>query len=553
MNRDDDEGRLVRDLSYEVHAEQLQPSLTGLTVMKETIERALTMAASFSYSMEVPVLLSMIGNLKDEKGDNTNYLAAATLIVTLFDTAVNLTVMTSFAMMFIGGNIYGEINNDGTDDQQKIILKNRMSRMLKNSLGLSAPFTVICVLFLYFSKPILVDLFGQNEEVCQLAEQFLLPAAFLMPLFMLRFNHQHIIYIHKKQKWLTAIGLTGFSFFGIFLAHVLGYGDFSSSPMKILGIFFGVMAENIFTTFLTAALFLLEEFKDYRFLASSLHCDHEDGDQFFELAKQGLPLEATYLSELSTVFLKNMLAGRLGKNELAAQNFASQVIFINLIFAHAFSQAVSYNVSGAQRSNKSLYARYGLLTAVLFGAVVGLVVSVHPKMLTTVFSDGVNNEVISLSNTLVPLAGAGSVLYVGALTMLQSIRTMTPNHLKSTIFFNLWLWGSVLAGYLFSMQMGLGAVGIGVASLLGTFWAAAHVFRDWRRVFGRVGEEKPLLNIQQDSSASLLRAPSARVSSSRFSWVNSLVDRFWSRGDSSSMRVRLVWDDTPSAHVTVIL
>ena len=488
--------------ALEQKEEKLEPRLS---IMGKTFKRALAMALSFTYSAELPILLAMLGRIQNNDGDNIKSLAAATLSITVLDTAIMVSISSTFAMIFEGGNIYGQMTQPETSEEQKIIFRNDISRMVKNSLFLASPFALPSMAVLFFSESILVNWFGQNREISSLAQQFLRPVASLIPLYTLRLCLQPIFFIHQRQQWMTIISLIGFFSFGVFLANGLGFGHFSLPEMGIQGIFLGVMSENIFTTLGIAACLFRQPFKDYHFSASFLHCEAEDWKQFKALAKQGIPLVITYLSELSTLFCKSIMAGRLGDDQLAAQNFSGQISFFVLFLAHAFSQATALGIGGTRGINKARFAQYGLLSGFLASLLPCIIVSGYPQMLTALLGGGgsVNDGVMTLAHVLIPLAAGTSVLYTLALTMLQSLR-MTSHHVKPTIIFNGWLWLSVVSGYLLGFPAKLGVIGVGAGSLLGTGLGTAHLFLFWKREYRKPeekNEDNKLLSIQNGSNA----------------------------------------------------
>lgn len=517
--------------------EELEPRLV---VMKKTFKRAFIMALSFTYSAELPILLNMLGHIQNNDSNNTESLAAATLTITVLDTAILTSVSSTFAMIFEGGNIYGQITNLVTPEEEKVILKKDISRMIKNSLILASPFALSSMGMLFFSKYILLNWFEQDEKISALAQQFLRPMASLIPLYTLRFCYQPIFFIHQKQISVNIISLTGFFFFGVFLANGLGFGHFSLPNMGVRGIFFGVMSENIFTTLGLAAALFDPSFGDYHFFTSFFHCEAEDWNQFKILAKQGIPLVLTYLSELSTLFCKSIMAGRLGNDQLAAQNFSGQVSFFVLFLAHAFSQATALGIGGAHNSNKPRFAQYGLLSSFIASTLPCIVVSVYPEILTMLFSvDSLTQEVMSLSHLLIPLAAGTSVLYTVAFTMLQSLR-MTQNHIKPTIIFNAWLWVSVLSGYILGFTTKLGVVGIGIGSLLGNGLGAAHLFSFWKREYINPIEKNETTEPMSGSGRSISLTPSSSNDSfsghSSSTFFSSAMNCFrnWYQGTTSN-------------------
>lgn len=500
-------------------------------VVKTTTVQALKMTLSFTFSAQLPLLLAMTGHLQDSNGDNTLYLAAATLGVLIFETGAVASVTPSFAIMFEGGPLYGQILDLKTPEDQKTALKKEISRMIKNAVLLCTPVALPVTAFLFFSKSILVNLFKQDEAVSELVQQFSRPMATMIPVYVLRFAQQNIFFTHQQVGWVTVISLTSFLLCSVFLAEGLGFGRFSLPNLGMWGIVAATMAENILTTLgMSVGLLFKDAFKDYHFSASFLRCDAQDGKQQKALAKQGIPLDLTYLSEQATAYAKGMLYGYVGKTALAAQNFAGLLSFSILILAHAFSQAVALNIATASKARRVNRARYGLLTSLLASLLLAVPASIRPEIVIGIVGGDVSGDVASLAPALIRLAAGTSVLYMPALTMLQSLR-MTPNHLKPTFVFNAWLWVSVLTAYLLGFQAEWGAVGIGLGSLLGTGAGTLHLSTLWYREF--ISEKK---EDDQPSPAELeapfippssSEAEMPRVSSSWCSCFSRIMNRYW--------------------------
>ena len=522
-----------------LHDIEEEEKLTSrLTVMKDTSILAIKLLGTFTYSAQLPALLVMWGSIQIPNTDNSSVRAATSLSTTVLDIGISSLIYPLLSILFVGGPIYSQIKNSATVEEQKK-LKKDFSRLVKNGLILALPFAIASALILFFSEYILVNWFGQNEIVSAISQQFLRPMAFLIPLYTLRFCLQPLFYIHQKMNWMIAISLTSFFAFGIFLADGLGFGHFSLPAKGILGIFYGLMAENTFTTLGLVACLFTSSFKDYRFSASFLHCfccDAEDRKQLLALMKKGGSLVVTFLFEIITIFLKNVLAGLLGTNKLAVQDLSGQVSLFFLFIAHGYSQSNVVHIDDAHGGNKSRYARYGLLSGFLASLIPFLIVSIFPQILTILADPNtINDEVMSLSGRLIRWAAGTSVLNTIALIMLQSLRT-TSNDIKPTAAFILWLWLSVLASYLLGFKTKLGVIGIGIGSFLGTGLGTLHVYSFWKKEFpipiqrSRI-EAKRQLNLQMDSN------PEPTVSSWRGCFLRPMNRlRNWYYGTSNNIQ-----------------
>ncbi len=502
---------------------------TYRSIIWKTSVRASKILIAFTYSLELPLLFIILGRLPSNNKDNTQSLAVATLIVNVFDTAVLIPGVVSFAMMLEGGEIYGKITDSTILDEEKENCKKDIERLIKNSLVLASPFVLISAGLLIFSKAWLVNLFGQDEEISELAQQFLRPAAAIIPLTTIRFIFQQIFIIHQHQKWMITVSVVSFLFGGGFLTYAFGYGmEVILLPGKgIFGVFAGILAENFISTLGVGLCLYQAKFKDYRFATSFYSWSKHDYKQIIHLIKQLFPIEAAYLSELATILAKIFQAGFFGVTALAVQNFAGQLAFLSLLFAHVFSQAVSLNINGTKNEvYKGRLARGGLLASLIFSSLVCIPIGAYPQILT-VFGD-VTSEVMSSAQIVVPLAAGTSILYTLSLTMLQSLRTK-PNHIKSTIAFNAWLWTSVLGSYLLGFPLELGIKGIGIGSLLGTALGTAHLFVHLLRAFPQ----------PSSSSMSIQTTEPPRVSSSWCGYFSPVVNRCknWFYGKPATARL----------------
>jgi multidrug resistance protein, MATE family len=455
--------------------------LSRKAIVIKTLKRAGILLVSFPYNAELPLLLAMIGRLKDSSGDNTNALAAASIAIPFYDIPINLsTGAVGFAVMFVGSHLYRQLQNEKNWDNQEN-LKEEIASLIKNGLYIAMPVAVCFMPVMYYSKDILTTVFRQDSAVAEVAQQFLRPAAILLPLYALRFIQEQIFFIHERQKEIAIISIVSFAI-GIFLSYSLGFGHFNFPDQAMRGIFLGLFAENILGTLGVAACFFPKIFRGYSFLRSVLRCTSVDWDQLRDLCKHALALGLTYVSELLTVFVKNILASYLGDTELAAQNFSGQVTFFMLFLTYPVAQAVALNVAGADFVNRNRMAYYGLLTAVLAGTLPCIPVSIFPKILTEWMGANADTGVMEAAQLLIPLSAITAISYTAGLTMLQSLRT-TSNHIRSTVVFNVWQWLGVAASWALAFHGKMGVTGIGLGSMIGTILASGHLALHWRQAF----------------------------------------------------------------------
>lgn len=530
---------VVRDLSYsselkseEAESQPEEKVVQRRTVVRVTFWRGLKFLLSFTYGASLPIMLYMWGRVRDSNGNNTDGLDAGSHATTTFDLGVNLVVVPSYMIssaLNLANNI---LKNPASSPEQKAAAKDIFSRSIKIAMVFTLPLIVTSNCILYFSNFFLVSWFGQEETVAELAQEFLRPSSWLMWLYAWRFILQAIFYVHDQETLMMIISLVGFISFDIVL--MIGFDGqlpFLPSSSIVRGMVNSIWCENLVTTGLVTAFLFQKKFRnEYHFWRSFLHWTPADTAQFKEFASYAITQVLTYLSELGTLFVKNILAGLLGKEALDVQALAGQVSFFELLIAAAFALATAINVSDAStQANKIRFARYGLLTAVVVGAVPAMMVIAYPQMLVVV-DGGASQDVASLAQAVVPLSAATSVINVSALTMLRSLG-MTGDSRKYIIpmaRFNGWLWVGVFMGYLFGFTGKMGVLGINLASLISTGIGTFDVSRYFRKEYtppppaATPAPTPASPSVQVDSSGEPIRA-----SSSWGSWFSPSAWRRW--------------------------
>lgn len=446
---------------------------------KDTLNNIVT----FNYNVQVPWVLWLIGHLPlpINNGDNTKSLAAAALAIFVFDTGIIIPGVMCFVPLLELGELL-PLMAGATDAKERKDYKRQVESVIKNTLFLASPIVLIFTSALIFSKPLLINVFRQDEEIVDMAVEFLPRAAAFISLTTIRFTIQQLLlnFDKKMKKKVIGVCVSSLAVGGVILSYGLGYGKMHMPEKGVEGILWGMGVENALCLGGLIVCFKLSEFfKVYRFAQS---WNREDWTQIKKLFWRALPIVGANFSELFTTLTKTFLAGALGPKALAAQNFAAQVTFITLLPAFGLAIAVLTRVSNLKNLiHKSRAAHAGLLTNLIAGIIVLVPVTIYPEMLN-IFT-AATPEVMSEAKFLVRTTAVASIFYMFGLTMLYTLRTVPGNDFKATVTFNAWLWMSAAGAYVLAFPLKLGVAGIGISTLIFTFFGAAHLLKYYLEAF----------------------------------------------------------------------
>ncbi|MGF1723656.1 MATE family efflux transporter [Photobacterium nomapromontoriensis] len=227
----------------------------------------------------------------------------------------------------------------------------------------------------------------------------------------------------------------------------------------------------------------------------------------------GVPIMIATMLEHALFSTAALLAGTLGAVSLAIHQIALQCLNLSWNIAFGFSQAASILVSqhvGRQEPEMvKRYAKLGLLMVTATSAIFGLLVSVKPEFLTTIFNvegDALATELVAeLPGVMfmVALCFVVDAWQLAAISILRGMKVVKSPTITSAIGY--WLIGLPSAWVLMHMiglrgvwaglGIGLGATGIMLVIIL---------WRELRKMEGRIDQRQDPNGTAHEVSSVLL-------------------------------------------------
>ncbi|MBS0351009.1 MAG: hypothetical protein JSR33_07480 [Proteobacteria bacterium] len=459
-------------LQYEIKVDQ---PLTPAKIARAILINTGVMAASYSYSMLLLIVTYMINQLKDANGSNTLYMAGGTLTITILDTCVVVSVSGAFLLGYFGTEIFSaiqlvrkelvqapqSINNTKQDELDRLI--SQMQNLPSNAMKLAAPFITVSSLFMLSSKYIF-EVSGQDPEMLDLIQWPLMMGAISLPIYAIRFSLEKMLLSAKKQRFVTALSLFDMGVFGVIPAYVLGFGKWGFPNLKMIGIFIGMLLENIVTTLGSmAGLHFMKDFEGINFRKN--FCKRAERAELRFLFKTAFPIIFTIFSEWSASVVRNHYAGKIGTDQLAAQNFTTQLCFLIFLIAMALGEAIGLGLKEVSKivaewlkiskeeakdhietlKGQANYGKVGLFLGIIITGIISAFTSYQPDILIQFLAPNASPTVQQLGNNILQkYVGPNAFLYGMAIVMKQSVIAKN-NGLWPSVDYNLAIWAGVLA------------------------------------------------------------------------------------------------------------
>lgn len=398
--------------------------LSACQISRELLKLGLPMAASFTFTLTLITIAAMTAQLPDENREPEKYLAATTLITSLLNSISTLAMSPLFSIGILASAKAGRLKRKSVRNNalKRQRIHEEIAHIFRSGIATAVLITPLPLFALYFSKPLLINAFKQDESIAELASQTLKAYSFASAGFLLRLVAEQILFTFQKNLPAMFISWGGFAA-GTGLAYLFAF------PLKmgLAGIGYGYLAE----AWLTAIGFfiLLAKSKDFRDtpLFERFRPNRDFFRQLKKVIQTGLPISLQMFSDLAASFSIGIFAGWLGQDQLAAQNFVTQLFIFCIIPAFAFSQTLSQMVSrqiGAKDYHNAMrVSRYGFLTITSLISSITILVAIFPQILTRIFSSSIGHRAATLAGGIMPLASAQSIYDAAGITMIQTLRS----------------------------------------------------------------------------------------------------------------------------------
>ncbi len=359
------------------------------------------------------------------------------------------------------------------------------------------------MILILMNKPIL-ELCGQEEKLTALTDEFFKIFVISIPLTNIHLIGEELMLAtgHMYAPTISQI-LAGTA--SIFSAYALIYGEWGAPRLSIAGMAWScLIAAAVNTAFFLSYFSIPSESHD-DFVSYHLFTWKQEGffDVFKNLVINGIPLLVILVSEVGAIYVVNLLAGLLGKNELSAQLVTSQYQNILLIPIIACANATQITIAHSLIKNKQNIMKYGNAGIILSLIVPGIYTIssfIIPKTFIAPFVDfdlPDNEDLLQLllNNQLLFIAGIQSSLT--ALRVVSGYALVGADYINWPLVLNASLaWLGVVFGYLLAFQKDYGVLGLNLGFTGGLLISAIAQASYWYYTAGFLSSQA-----QEDHSA----------------------------------------------------
>lgn len=354
-------------------------------------------------------------------------------------------------------------------------------RQTRMGLWLSFLFSLLCLPFFIWSKPLLV-LMGQEEDLAQLAQDYLRIAGWgMLPGLFVNVMKSYLAALERTAVvlWITIAAAVA----NAIVNYALIFGNWGAPEMGVRGAALASVTVQV-VSLIGCVWYALRVLPEHALFQRMWR---PDWDVFLTVLKLGVPIGVTALSEVTLFAFAAVVMGWLGAVPLAAHGIVLQVATATFMVHMGLSNAATVRAGTAYgRKDAVNLARGGIAAMTLsFGVSVVAVILmlVFPEEMIMLFmrKDEVQIEaILAVGVALMAMAAAfqfvdaAQVLAIGLLRGLQD--TTLPMWFAA---FSYWGVGAP-AGLAFGFWLDWGAQGVwlglvlGLASaavlLMGRFW-----------------------------------------------------------------------------------
>ena len=495
-------------------------NLTRLQAFWQIIGKGLTIAASFTFGIEVVSVIVMLSYLSIY----TNAFCALASISALMNTVVTFGFSMLFAMGVPASARLGEVRtlqgvrqsltdgdtvaetslaevrqilalgaspptgDEDEDDEtpadtitlERIDprlqeLRRRVANVFKNGALIAAIVVPPMMATLAFSERLLIAL-GQSANVAMYAQEFLRPFALAIPGIALRVLAEQLLFSLNQATPVMVMGLISLGL-GTMLSLGLGFG----AGMGFVGVAIGYVVEAYLTALgYSVYLGLHPEFSEYRFFR--LFSDLRDNvkDLLALIGLGGFYLIAVS-NEAIITFLTSVFAGALGTLEQEAWVFALQYIYFLFLVSAAFGMANCQELSrelGARcYDNARRVGIYGLLATLAVIVPLPVIFAIDPRILMVILGNQ-QPAIYHILRTMIPIVSVGVISDAVRYNLLQQLRPLQRSGLATFLSAAGLTLGIIIAGVL-GLMTSLGIDGIALGYTLGSMIAALGLFIAW--------------------------------------------------------------------------
>jgi MATE family multidrug resistance protein len=481
------------NLDISLRQEQRQHEGSFTDHFKIISKRALPMAASYTFSIEMFALGFYLNHLHPDE----EHAASVILTTNMINSLDVVAISPLFAMSIIVGQHWGALQMIVTENDSDINLqetRDRIARVNHNGMFISLVMLPFFSIPMIFSESIFTHLFHQNPEVASISQKFLRTYAIASPALLWRMCAEQIMFGCGKTKPPMVIALLS-ALVGMFIAAIFAFGKLGAPKLGTEGVLIGYILEAYLTALgFNLYLVLDPAFKDYHFFTQ-----YNLRDQISEiralLALGGSILVGNVI-EMGSFLGVSLLSGLCGVTNQATFALAMQFTLLSFLLQGAFGQTCTQEISrlvGRQEFKKaSNIGKYGILTTLVYVMPAPLLFAIQPKLLLTLLGQNKEENYV-IARILFPILATAVFLEALRYQWLQQLRNNLNDAKFATIYSSCSMLLGVILAYLLGTKTTLNVYGVGLGYVLGLLSAAIPLGFRWYSKINDMGANAPLI------------------------------------------------------------
>lgn len=360
----------------------------------------------------------------------------------------------------------------------------QVRRDARMGLWLSIGYGIIAMPVMAVAGPILLAL-GQDPHLAALAQEYLSFGLWgMVPALVVASLRAYLSAQERAQvvMWVTLLGVV----VNIGMNWMFIFGNLGAPELGVGGAALASVAVQIASAGLLA-LYAAKHpaLRHFRLFARFWRPDRE---ALVAVARMGLPVGLTHLSEVGLFQATALMMGWIGVEALAAHGIALEITSVTFMIHLGLSNAATVRAGHAYGAGDALRLREGARVALILSfAFAGVTIALFlglPELLVGLFLDRANPDapaILAFGATLLAVAGLFQLFdaaQVMALGLLRGVHdTRVPMWVAT---FSYWCIG-IPASYTLAFPLGMGGVGLWLGLVVGLACVGLTlIVRFWR-------------------------------------------------------------------------
>lgn len=453
--------------------------LSGCAVFKRVSTLALPMAASYTFGIEVALLVFFLSRLNSDN----QHTASITLTTTMLNAVNIIGISPLLALSMVAGKQVGELKEAearGEDEAELQVRRDAIARVNHHGLLIALCMTPFVILPLVFSESILTNVFRQDAAIAADTQAFLRPYASAIPASLARLCSEQMMFSfgHTKPAMYMALASAAI---GMSVSAIFSFGELDAPHLREKGVLIGYILE----AYLTSTAFAVyiaghADFKKFPFFRpKELLANFK---KILDILPIGGAILAGNAIEMGSLLATGAIAGKVGVAEQAAFSSTLQVSLPTFLLQAAFGQSICQEMSrligeGAfQKASK--IGRFGVPTTLVYIVPLPLIFSIKPDWLMTILGQD-NKDVQNYTSILIPMMACGVILEALRYAFLQQLRNNLKDGVPATLISCAGLLIGVGCSWGLGLHTDLGIYGVALGWIIGLVASSAWLFFRW--------------------------------------------------------------------------